>query len=87
MIVSIINKAFGGDLNDKRPLHINSTCRIAYAGYLKYHKNHTCKEITDITDSIYGTVMDRLKKHRDFYAVDLIYKKIFDNIIKETECL
>lgn len=35
MIVDIINKSFGGDVNDKRPLHINSICRIAYVGYLR----------------------------------------------------
>jgi hypothetical protein len=87
MIVSIINEAFGGDINDKRPLHINSMCRIAYAGYLKYHKKYKAKEIAVITKSLYGTAIDRIKKHRDLYAVDLIYKKTFDNMIKKTECL
>lgn len=84
MIVSIINEAFGGDIDDKKSLHINSTCRIAYAGYLRYHKNYGCREIARITKSGYSSATERIKKHRDMYAKDLIYKRIFDNILEKT---
>jgi hypothetical protein len=85
MIIEIINEAFGGDMNDKKSLHINSLCRIAYSGYLKYHLKHRYKKIAEITNSTFGTTADRIRKHRDFYAVDLEYKRIFDNILKNIE--
>lgn len=83
MIIDVINRLFGGDINDKRPLHINSICRIAYAGYLKYHKKHNCKEIAVIMNSPYKTTTDRVKKHRDTYEVDLLYRTKFDNLLKQ----
>lgn len=83
MIVEIINRSFDGDMNNERPLHANSLCRIAYAGYLSCYKNHTSKEIAEMTNSKQKTVTNRIKKHRDFYAVDLIYKRIFDNILEQ----
>jgi hypothetical protein len=84
-IINIINEAFGGDINDKRPLHINSMCRIAYCGYLKYYLNYSYKDVALVTNSGVGTTQDRIRKHRDFYSVDLGYKAIFDNIIKDIE--
>ena len=85
MITKTINKEFGGDVDDKRPLHINSICRIAYAGYLKYELNFKYKEVADIMNTTMGTTQDRLKKHRDFYSVDVYYREGYSNVIKKLE--
>ena len=84
-IIKTINEAFGGDINDKRPLHINSTCRIAYAGYLKYHKKHSCKELAEITGASFGISKERAYKHRGYYAMDPTYRRIFDNILNNLQ--
>ena len=82
-IIETINQEFGGDVNDKRPLHINSICRIAYAGYLRTVEKLRYKEVANEMNTSLGTTQDRLKKHKDFYSVDLYYRLMFDNVVKK----
>lgn len=84
-IINVINEAFGGDVNDKKSLHINSTCRIAYAGYLKYYKKHSCKEVSEITNTKFGVSKDRTYKHKGYYTMDPTYRRIFNNILNDLE--
>ena len=83
MIKKIINEVFGGDVDDKKSLHINSICRIAYAAILHYNIKTPCKKIAEMTGTTNGTVKHRLHKHRNMYQVDKNYKQKFNNIMAD----
>jgi hypothetical protein len=83
-IISKIDEVFDGEVNGKAYLHINSTCRIAYVGYLREIKGLKYQDIVDVTGYQIGTVRKRLEKHRSYYKFDKIYNRLFnDLIIKE----
>lgn len=85
MIVEIINESFEGDVNDKRSLHINSICRIAYSAVLYFERKETLEEIAYKTNTTKGNVKHRLHKHRNMYEFDKVYKNKYEYIIKRLE--
>jgi hypothetical protein len=80
-IITVINKVFGGEVNGRPHLHINSKCRIAYVGYLREVKCFKYKEICDVTGYTKNTVKARLNTHRNYYKFDKEYKKLFNSIL------
>lgn len=84
-IITRINEVFGGDVNDKKPTHINSLCRIAYVGYLREVLGLRYKNISDVTGYTVGTIRKRLERHRGHYKFDKIYKQKFNSITQENE--
>jgi hypothetical protein len=83
MIIEIINESFGGDVKDKRSLHINSICRIAYSAVLYFELKETLEEIAYKTNTTRGNVKHRLHKHRNMYEFDKIYKTNYNNLIEK----
>ena len=79
LITDRINEVFGGNLHDKRPLRINSICRIAYCGFL-IGKNLKAVQIVEITDWNYKAVLRRIKAHKKMYEEDEVYKSIYDRL-------
>lgn len=84
-IITRINEVFEGDVNDKKPTHINSLCRIAYVGYLREVLGLRYKNISDVTGYTIGTIKTRLENHRGQYKFDKIYKQKFNSITQENE--
>jgi hypothetical protein len=80
-IISRINEVFNGDVNGKAHLHINSTCRIAYVGYLREISCLRYKQIVNVTEYPIGTVRKRLEKHRSYYKFDKTYNELFNLIL------
>jgi len=81
-IISRINEVFGGEVNGKPNLHINSTCRIAYVGYLREITGLKYKDICDVTGYTIGTVKTRLETHRSYYKFDKRYNQLFNLILE-----
>lgn len=76
-----INKRFGGDIDNNKPDHSNSICRIAYVGYLR-SLGYCNKDISRITGWKSNTVKDRTTKHKNMIKVDKDYSRQFTDIIK-----
>ena len=79
-IITQINDVYGGEVLNKSRTHINSICRIAYVGYLKYVIGLKYKNIVEVTGYTLGSVKDRVVKHNSHYQFDKIYKANFDKL-------
>jgi hypothetical protein len=80
-VIHTINDIFQGNINDKKPTHVNSICRIAYAGYLKYQMGYKYREVAEFTNTTYGTATKRLQRHRERMRFDKDYQKKFNQLI------
>lgn len=72
-----INTIFNGDIDDPRPLHSNSMCRMAFAGYLS-SLGKKPREIHKITGWKRSLVADKLYGHRNMMKFNPDYKNKFE---------
>lgn len=76
-----INELFEGDVDDTKPSHSNSLCRIVYTVYLANQGLKTI-EIAKKMNCCRQLVNHRKRKHLEFYNFDKVYRDEIDLIFK-----
>ena len=77
-----INELFEGDVDDIKPSHSNSLCRIVYAVYLANQGLKTV-EIAKKMNCCRTLVNKRKNKHAGFYQFDKVYREKIDLIFTQ----
>lgn len=76
-----INELFEGDVDDTKPSHSNSLCRIVYTFYLANQGIKT-SEIAKKMNCCRTLVNKRKVKHAGFYQFDKVYREKIDLIFE-----